>query len=337
MEIERIHSFLVNPEKGEVQKSPIKGTEVSKKDQSLYKMLSGVFLDAPSECKYEIAFQPNENGKQQNNCKDLIVEYAKSGDYSFGVKIAEHLQGQTTRRSGLGLLFLILGRKDKNTRIVISRFPADNGVLAEESKSKLSVSFVDRIFMKNAKAYKSAVYEGTTPEMDFWLGKAIDKQINSELTISDYWIKNFLESDFATTGERGSKRFAGALRDTINDATTPITIKEELTSALRLTKGINGKIHSASSILSRLGVSEESKEAVKSFMRAELFDEKFKVLFNEMEKLIRFKTIELDNGAYLSAQATTFDEVFVKENVGKNRVEFTTQGKIVTEKVKKSK
>jgi len=160
MEIDIIHSFLVNPDKGLEKQSEIQGTKVNK-EGSLYNMLEDIYLNSSNESRIHIAFKHNADGIQQNNCKDLIVNYSNSKKYSDGLKIAEHLQNHTTKRSGLGLLFLIVGTNGLKKRIVISRFPADNGILAEESNSKLNVTFVERIFMKNAKAYKSAIYEGT--------------------------------------------------------------------------------------------------------------------------------------------------------------------------------
>lgn len=187
MNIEVIHSFLVNPEKGVETQSQIRGTEVIKDTSSgLFRMLSEIFRDSIYECKYEIAFSHNENGEQKNICKDLFVKYSTTNDFTDGLRIAERLQHLTTKRSGLGLLFLMFGQDQGTKRLVISRFPADNGILAEEGKGSLSVQFVERIFMKNARAYKSAVYEGRNPESHFWIGRAIDKQINSDLTISDY-------------------------------------------------------------------------------------------------------------------------------------------------------
>jgi putative GTP pyrophosphokinase len=61
----------------------------------------------------------------------------------------------TTHRSGLGLLFLVTGEDDGETKIVVSRFPADSGVLAEEKGKGLTVEFLERIFMKGAKSYKA--------------------------------------------------------------------------------------------------------------------------------------------------------------------------------------
>lgn len=336
MNIEVIHSYLVNPDKGEKESSRIRGTKVGMRG-NLFEMLSEIFKNSPSECKYEIAFKHNIDGVQQNDCKDLIVRYTNSKKYEHGLDIAEHLQRQTTKRSGLGLLFLIVGSIGNRKRIIISRFPADNGILATESEKELNVTFVERIFMKSAKAYKSAYYEGSNPEANFWKGKAIDKQINSELTISDYWIKSFLKSDFATTGERGTKRLAAALRDSINNSKTSIEIKEEITAALKLAKGQNGQVLSASSFLSKLGVSAEAKEVVRNNMKKSLFDEQFKLIYDELCKLVAFKTVELDNGAYLSAQATEFDDIFNKKETSNQQVEYSTKGTIVAQRVRKTK
>ena len=122
MKIDKIHSFLVKPEKNIDEQSEIRGTVVSTMG-TLLTMLTEIFNSALSECTYEIAFQHNKNGEQQNSCKDLIVGYTNTGDFQDGLKIAEHLQNQTTKRSGLGLLFLILGSDRSKKRLVISRFP----------------------------------------------------------------------------------------------------------------------------------------------------------------------------------------------------------------------
>ncbi|MEI9913237.1 MAG: hypothetical protein WDO71_28485 [Bacteroidota bacterium] len=325
----------MNPEKGIEEQTPIKGTAIEKSGK-MYKMLQDIFYEAPNECKFDIAFQPNEKGEQKNECRDLIIKYTKSGRFQTGKLIASRLQNITTKRSGLGLFFLILGNKGGTRRLVISRFPADNGILAEEIKATLSVQFVERIFMKSAKAYKSACYEGSSYDGEFWAGKAIDKQIESDLTISDYWIKEFLLSDFATAGGRGTRRLATAFRDAINKSKS-IEVKEDITSALKLAKNFNGKVLSPASFAQRLGLSNESQNALKAEMNETLFNEQFTLLTEELNKLIAFKTIELDNGAYLSAETKTFDSVFQRTQAKKGETTFSTTGKIADERVRKQK
>src|SRR5947199_10257522 len=109
---------------------------------------------------------------------------------------------------------MLNGEKKGETRVVISRFPADSGILAEEKEKGLSVEFLERIFMKSATSYKAAVYSGRSHDKDFWKGKAVDKQINSaDSFISDYWIRDFLRSDFLTAGKAGKRPFGIAARE----------------------------------------------------------------------------------------------------------------------------
>lgn len=72
-------------------------------------------------------------------------------------------------------------------------------------------------------------------------------------------------------------------------------------------------------------------------MKSGLFEEQFKFVYTELDKLIALKTVELDNGAFLSAQATAFDDIFIKESASSGEVEYWTKGQVVNEKVRKSK
>ena len=87
---------------------------------------------------------------KENEFKKLLIEYSKNQSFENGLKIAEGLQYVTTQKSGLGLLFLIHGSSNGKTKIVLSRFAADEGISAKEAKDKLNVEFVQNVFMKNA-------------------------------------------------------------------------------------------------------------------------------------------------------------------------------------------
>jgi hypothetical protein len=164
-------------------------------------MLQPLFDAAAEDCPHKIAFN-SENGQQKNESRDAVITYIKNRDLTNGREIAKRLQSVTTHRSGLGLLFLITGEEKGEIKIVVSRFPADSGVLAEEKGKGLTVEFLERIFMKSAKSYKAALYSGKSFTKDFWRGQAADKQVNSaESVIADYWIREFLLSDFLTPGE----------------------------------------------------------------------------------------------------------------------------------------
>lgn len=107
MPIERIHSFLVYPAKHEKEQPEVSGAQLPQIGQ-LYAMLSNVYSRAPEECDIEIVFRPNDNGEQQNDCRDLLVRYIGDPDMETGRQVASRLQAVSTHRSGLGLLFLFL-------------------------------------------------------------------------------------------------------------------------------------------------------------------------------------------------------------------------------------
>lgn len=252
MTIDSIHSFLVHPDKSAEKQTHIRGTSVSGKNR-LVEMLSDVFHAAPVECKHDIHFVHDEKGDQKNVCRDLVIAYRNSASKANGLKLARRLQTVTTHRSGLGLFFLVRGGKGPMKRVMLSRFPADHGILANEEGQSLTVEFVERVFMKSATAYKSAVYEGTS-DGQFWVGRAIDKQINDTLTLANYWIRDFLKSEFSLTGAAGTRRFAVNLRSAIG-AVDSVVVKQELSSLARLVINLNGKVKSPSQIITDFSIS----------------------------------------------------------------------------------
>jgi hypothetical protein len=302
----------------------------------MHDMLKAVFDQAPNECKHDIVFSPT-NGVQQNDCRDLVIKYVDKPTLRNGGSLATELQKVTTRRSGLGLMFVIIGSSGNRKRIVISRFPADNGFIADEAASSLNVEFVERIFMKSSKAYKSAMYEGSSPTKHFWEGKAVDHQINNDITVSEYWIKDFLKSDFSTTGERGTRTLAAALRAAVNDKEVPLNVKDEISSAVKLSRTLDKKTLSPVEYGKKLNLSQEAQDAILAKIRPDLHQMQFKLSIEELDKLITFKTVELKNGALVSALASEFDEVFEITPADKGQTTFSTTSEIVDERIRKKK
>jgi len=337
MEISSIHSFLIHPGKNLEEPHEINGTAVTKTGR-LFDMLKKVFDTAEEECQHDIAFVPDEEDEQRNECRDSVLSYIKACDLPSGRLMASRLQKVTTNKSGLGLLFLMMGANKGETKVVISRFPADSGILAEEKEKGLSVEFLERIFMKSATSYKAAVYSGRSHDKDFWKGKAVDKQINSaDSFISDYWIRDFLRSDFLTPGEAGTRRFAIAVRDAMNRS-TDAHVKEDIAALHHLVAGMPKKVTSGEDILKQFHVSDTTQEQIKDqFPREALFGERFRFIPAEFLRHVAIKTVELDNGGLLTASTERFDKVFTKEVVdpAKALVKFSTQGKVVDQRFKK--
>ena len=194
MPIEHIHTYLVHPGKGSEEPPQIGGTVVALEGK-LFDLLSDIYAKSDRECDIDISFNHSGEGKQQNPCRDLVVYYLRGPTVARGRHIAQRLERVTTHRSGLGLLFLIAGKEGREYKIIISRFPADSAILAEENRQALTVEFLERVFMKSATAYKAALYQHASFAAGFWVGKAVDKQINPGVVqLSNYWIAEFLDS-----------------------------------------------------------------------------------------------------------------------------------------------
>jgi hypothetical protein len=342
MPIKTIHSFLVHPLKHDEGDPPvIGGTRVPvAKGGRLVSMLTGVYDAAETECKIDISFEPADDGTQTNVCRDLVVAYATAGHIEAGRAIAQRLQSVTTLKSGLGLLFLLLGDEDNGAKkVVISRFPADNGILADQKKGELSVQFLERVFMKRATSYKAAVYRDHSLTSGFWEGKVVDKQINSgTISVSNYWIAEFLASDFRTTSAQGSRRLADAFRNATAN-TKDVEVKSELIAALRLTRGQSGKSVSISGLMDQFNLSDGARTLIKDEVQDHLLKEKFRLDVAELDKHAPMHSIELDNGAVLTAATQNFDDVFRREKLksrdGEQRIRISTEGRVVNERLRK--
>ena len=132
-------------------------------NSKLFPLLSEIYARSDIECDIDIAFNRSTSGTQQNPCRDLIVTYVSGPTLIRGRHIAERLEAVTTHRSGLGLLFLIVGNEGKDHKIVISRFPAHSAISAEEDQQTLNVEFLERVFMRSARMHTRQSYTEPCP------------------------------------------------------------------------------------------------------------------------------------------------------------------------------
>lgn len=336
----KIFSFLTFPAKHLDEQPKIAGTEI-RNIGKLYQMLTEVFNRAPYECNIPICFMASEDGTQFNEVRAEVIDLLKEQSVPLGLKLAQRLQATTTNKSGLGLLFLTIGEDSSGEKILlISRFPADEGIVAAQNAETLSVEFVEQVFLKNAHAYKGALYKDSSIESGFWTGNAVDRQINhGAKDLATYWIKDFLRSDLATTSRAGTKRLAVALREA-NRQTSDIMVKQEISAGATLARNLSGKITTISEFCEKFQLSKETKKAILASVKPEqLADDRFLFDIIEFNKHFSYKSIELDNGAILTASLGKFDQCFRKTAVEERQGAFlfTTEGMIVDERLKKTK
>jgi hypothetical protein len=337
--LRHIYSYLVNPGKGSEEELAIAATAVPLSGK-MFNMLESIYDDAPTECKIPIAFDMNGNGEQKNEVRDEIIDILLGPSEGKGLILAKRLQKVTTNKSGLGLLFLSIGTNgNEEPKIVISRFPADEGVVAETPKGKaLEVSFVEKVFMKNAHAYKAALYQGASYDSHFWEGRAVDRQINSSASLANYWIRDFLHSDFKITPESGTKMLAIAFKEVA--AMPDAKVREEVVAAIQLARNLNGQAITMREMTNRFGLSKPTRDALISKLpNPEIADVTFRFSQEEFAKHVSYVSKELDNGAILAApSAIGFDEIFTtRKNGPDGQCEFTTKGMVVNQRVRNRK
>lgn len=336
MAIEYLHTYLVYPNKGIDPPRPIGGTDVPLGGE-VFNLLQDVYSKSERECAIDIAFDRADDGAARNECRTLLLAYARAPSVNAGLPLATRLGSFSTRRSALGLLFLATGAVGQQRKIVIARFAAHSGILADENPDMLSVQFVERVFLKSVGSYKAALYQDSVNDHGYWTGKAVDKQINSgEAEVSRYWITEFLASDFRTTSATGTRVLAVAMRNAAK-STDNLEIKKEITAAATLGAGLNDQVMTAESFFDRFGLSQSAREAIVDQMRHRgLLNEQFRFSAEEFNKQLPYKSLELDTGAILTAAATEFDNVFKHGKPDDHgKVTYTATGRVVSAKFEK--
>jgi hypothetical protein len=337
--IEYVHTYLVHPNKGSTGGPKIGGTTLPLSGK-LFRLLDGIFSTSEKELDIDISFNQSADGKHQNACRDLLLAYVQKPSLPGGRRIAERLAKVTDQRSGLGLLFLIAGKDGKKHKLVISRFPTDTAILAEEKQASLTVEFLERVFMKSANSYKAVAYQDSSLVSGFWLGRAIDKQINSPVTeVSNYWIFDFLASGFQVTPAAGTRRLALAVREAARKA-DDISVKSEITAAVTLAGSLKGRRTSIRGFMQQFGLSASVVNAIISELKTPaIADEQFQFDADEFKSQVGYRSVELNTGGMLTAEANDFDKIFHREIIDEKgqRVRFSTEGKVIDDKLRKSR
>jgi hypothetical protein len=223
-------------------------------------------------------------------------------------------------------------------KLVVSRFPAEPGILAEARNQTLELEFIERVFLKRTTTYKAALYAGTSFDDHFWDGSAVDKQIGEE-QLANYWIHGFLASDFRTTPAQGSRRLAKALKQAIESTGDP-AVKQELIAASTLARGHAGQATSVQDFMTQFHLSQEAQTLVTGQLtNPAVATERFVLDEAEFSRHLSIHSVELDTGVSVIGPADQFERHVRRQVVAgqDNQVEFSTRGRVVSEKLQKAK
>lgn len=335
MPILEIRACLVPPGKGLSTPPTIEVLTLTPGDR-VFTLIERVYTSALNECRYEIIANPDANGHQNNQARDLFLDYAKLPDDAKAELIGSRLSSFTTRRSNDGLLFLALGDEAGKRRLVLSRFPAEEAVLVEKTRGgKMKLKFTNDVFMKSTIAYKAVVFEDIISPKAFMFARAIDKQIDSSIReISEYWIDEFLDYAMAITGPQGTMHLAKAMKEAIRIADEDT--KASLISAVTLSRSLNGQMVDAKSALQRLSLDDKSsKLVIDQFAHDALANQSFRFDFTEFSNTLAYRAVFLDNGVMVSADAVNFNQEVSISQDGE-QTQLTTKGKIVKTTIRRT-
>lgn len=335
MEITHVTSFLVQPGKNVENPPESDGTQLPL-EGNLFEMLKYVFNRSDRECDIPIRFLSDDNINQNNEVRNMLIDLLKYSTIEKGIPLANRLRDFTTWKSGLGLLFLILGHDEdkQDMKVVLSRFPADRGILAEAGADGLKLEFIERIFMKSSTTYKAALYRGDSLEGGFWFGYAVDKQLDDQ--VANYWIRDFLASDLKTTSKAGTKRFAIAIRDATKKAPS-VDVQQELIGLRILVGGLSGKSVSIKGVMDNFGLCDDARRTItKQLPHKGLITDKFVLDREEFIRHAPFTSVELHTGCVLLAPSDTFNDVFRRQTIDDEmkRYQFIAEGMIIDERIR---
>ncbi len=334
MSIEYIHTYLVLPNKHSQENSLLSGTSVDL-NGPMFPLLNEIYSRSESECNIDITFTPT-NGKQQNECRDLVLGYCRNATLATGETLARRLGQFTDFRSGIGLLFLIVGHEGQERKLVLSRFPTDRAIYVDEDPKRFQVEYLERVFLRNKNSYKAVLYRDRSLQAGFWNGKATDKQLNSRISeVSNYWIVDFLASQIAVTPKAGTLRLGDAMQKAAK--TGDLHVKQEITAAATLAGSLDGELVSINEFALRFALSEQTTSAICSHLKSDqLADERFEFDAAEFNRVNPYRSVEISNGGILTAQSADFSKVFeaIPLDDSGTKVRFTTEGSIVNERLK---
>ena len=175
MTIEKVFAHLVYPNFKDELDVSFTASEVPLSGK-LFGMIKEVYDKTPSECDVEIKFR-SEN--QSNEVRDSLIKFFKKRSAKSAGKLAKRLALHTTGRSKIGLFFVILGKDGGKDIVVLSRFPTDSAILADEKGGSLTVEFLEKVFVRKWSSYKGAYFTNKPGKSSFWSGWVVDRQINA--------------------------------------------------------------------------------------------------------------------------------------------------------------
>lgn len=302
------------------------------------KYFTKIFDESISSCRIEIIFKSNDS--QENEVRkillDLINKTTPAEKMILADTLAKRLSKITDNRNGTGLFVIIEGKKADSTRIILNRFREDEVVFSDVSGNELTVQLLTQAFSKKSRYYKLAVYEDIITERSFWKGFAIDKQktAGSAKEISDYWIKEFLDSEPSVNSIQGTKTLSRIIKSILNSSDT-IEEKELIISGILALKNRSNQFTSVETFCNTY-LNEELKQKIMYELNDNYtFQSSFEIDNETYTKELGSKITSLESGVIVTAPTFLYDQYVDEADLGEGITQLTVKGKIKDKKLSK--
>lgn len=120
MEMTSVLSYLTSPGRNLAQQPEIGEAKIPGTSR-VYEVVQRIFEEADRECNIPICFS-SPNGNQNNECRSYVLDLLSAPQDQLienGRPLAQRLQQSTMKNSGLGLLFIAIGRSETEAKIVL--------------------------------------------------------------------------------------------------------------------------------------------------------------------------------------------------------------------------
>lgn len=339
MELKKVYCYFSPVAKG-IEGSiieKIKYTEIKDTHDVYLKMLQ-LINSVKRECDLNIIFSSSSE-KQNNTTRNMIIDIITNKSIENGLPLIEWLSKNTDNKSKSGLVFILIGNDNEDQFIIITRYPAEEGIIISDKKNNIKVEILDEVFLKNSHRYKMAFFEGQSYQGDFWKGLAVDKQVNDSSLgireVSEYWIKDFLKCDLEMTSKRGSilvaKTFRALLGSKIDNSD-----KEEIVKAAISIKTLQGKKITIRNMIRDLDIDDQiAEKIIKQLPNKEVAEQVFHFDMQYFNGIFNLRVKYLNTGAIIVAPNEEFDEIFNQEKVAESSLtRYTTEGYTTNETIR---
>lgn len=338
-EIKFAYAAWVPPLKNEKDVNIIITSKLLEPTNDAMKYFLKIFDESVSSCKIEIIFKSNDF--QENEFRTQLLELLeKSTPIEKRIvadKFAKRLAKITDNRNKTGLFVIIEGKKANTTRIIFNRFREDEVLFSNVNGRELTVQLLTQAFSKKSQYYKLAVFEDILTERSFWKGFAIDKQKTTGSTkeISNYWIKEFLDSEPSVNSIQGTKTLSKIIKSILKSSDS-IEEKEMIISGILALKNRENQFISIESFCDTYLNTELKQKIIHKLNDNYTFKSSFELDTETYSKELGSKITSLESGVIVTAPTFLYDQYVEETDLGEGITQLTVKGKVKDKKLSKA-